>query len=246
VLCVAVSPDGSTVAAAVEGQQELQILSLAAATGELQLQQKLTFADVANPAAVVFDSQGQLWAAGGVLARETESAHVGVAGRSAGAADWPQCCGADCASRPNNCSHKLFSSAHPGHVGTALQASPAWNEVQATPYCSQSLSVQRLCAWQCADNLLCVLGFVASNTPGSGQWEVVTPTVLPDAVRASLELRVQGEEDKQQQQQEGYYFDGFKRAVYLVEEVGGVQPHAWCLVCLVFWLGMPEPHSRSP
>jgi WD40 repeat protein len=85
VLCVAVSPDGSTVAAAVEGQQELQILSLSAASGELQLQQKLAFADVANPAAVVFDSQGRLWAVGGVLARETESAHVGVAARDAGA-----------------------------------------------------------------------------------------------------------------------------------------------------------------
>lgn len=55
---------------------------------------------------------------------------------------------------------------------------------------------------------------------GSGQWEVVTSSVLPDAVRASLELRVQGEEDKQQQQEEGYYFDSFKKAVYVMEEVG--------------------------
>jgi hypothetical protein len=65
------------------------------------------------------------------------------------------------------------------------------------------------------------------SLPGSGQWEVVTSAVLPDTVRSALELRVQGEEDKQQQQQEGYYFDGFKRAVYLVEEVGGLQSHAW-------------------
>lgn len=55
----------------------------------------------------------------------------------------------------------------------------------------------------------------------SGQWEVVTASVLPDAVRASLELRVQEEEEQQQQQQsqEGYYFEGMKRAVYVVEEV---------------------------
>jgi hypothetical protein len=44
--------------------------------------------------------------------------------------------------------------------------------------------------------------------------------VLPEAVRAFLELRVQEEEEQQQQQlQEGYYFEGMKRAVYVVEEV---------------------------
>lgn len=53
----------------------------------------------------------------------------------------------------------------------------------------------------------------------SGQWEVVTPAVLPDAVRASLELRVQGEEERQQQQQHGYYFEGFMRPVYVADEV---------------------------
>jgi hypothetical protein len=54
----------------------------------------------------------------------------------------------------------------------------------------------------------------------SGQWEAVTPSVLPEAVRAFLELRVQEEEQQQQQQlQEGYYFEGMKRAVYVVEEV---------------------------
>jgi hypothetical protein len=53
----------------------------------------------------------------------------------------------------------------------------------------------------------------------SGQWEVVTPAVLPDAVRAPLELRVQGEEEKQQQQQQGYYFEGFMRPVYVADEV---------------------------
>lgn len=84
VLSIAVSPDGSTVAAAVEGQQDLQLLSLDAASGQLQLLQKLAFADVANPAAVAFDSAGRLWAVGGVLARDTESAHIGVAARSAG------------------------------------------------------------------------------------------------------------------------------------------------------------------
>lgn len=84
VLSVAVSPDGSTVAAAVEGQQDLQLLSLDAASGQLQLLQKLAFADVANPAAVAFDSTGRLWAVGGVLARDTESAHIGVAAKSAG------------------------------------------------------------------------------------------------------------------------------------------------------------------
>jgi hypothetical protein len=85
VLSVAVSPDGSVVAAAVEGQQEVQLLQLQqgedSGTVSLQLLQKLAFDDVANPAAVAFDGQGQLWVVGGVLLLETESAHVGVAAR---------------------------------------------------------------------------------------------------------------------------------------------------------------------
>jgi hypothetical protein len=84
VVSIAVSPDGATIAAAVEGQQELQLLSLDRATVEMQLQQKLAFPDVANPAAVAFDSTGRLWAVGGVLVRETESAHVGVAAKAEG------------------------------------------------------------------------------------------------------------------------------------------------------------------
>lgn len=85
VLSVAVSPDGHTVAATVEGQQEVQLLSLNAAAGKMQLLQKLSFADVANPAAVAFDNSGRLWAVGGVLARDTESLHLGVAAESKGA-----------------------------------------------------------------------------------------------------------------------------------------------------------------
>jgi WD40 repeat protein len=84
VVGVAVSPDGRTVAAAVEGQQELQLLSLDAATGQMQLLQKLEFSDVSNPASVTFDSAGRLWVVGGVLVRQTESAHVGVAAQNAG------------------------------------------------------------------------------------------------------------------------------------------------------------------
>lgn len=62
-------------------------------------------------------------------------------------------------------------------------------------------------------NMLCAAG--------SGQWEVVTSAVLPDAVRAALELRVQGEEDKQQQQQQAsYYSDSFNKPVYVIEKVG--------------------------
>lgn len=61
-------------------------------------------------------------------------------------------------------------------------------------------------------NMLCAAG--------SGQWEVVTSAVLPDAVRAALELRVQGEEDKQQQQQASYYSDSFNKPVYVIEKVG--------------------------
>jgi hypothetical protein len=87
VLSVAVSPDGSVVAAAVEGQQEVQLLQMQqGAEGEsasLQLLQKLAFEDVANPAAVAFDGQGRLWVVGGLLLLETESAHVGVATREA-------------------------------------------------------------------------------------------------------------------------------------------------------------------
>jgi hypothetical protein len=82
-----VSPDGSVVAAAVEGQQEVQLLQLQqGAEGEatsLQLLQRLAFEDVANPAAVAFDGQGRLWVVGGLLLLETESAHVGVAAREA-------------------------------------------------------------------------------------------------------------------------------------------------------------------
>jgi len=85
VLSVAVAPDACTLAVAVEGQQELQLVSLDTATGQMQLLQKLSFADVANPAAVAFDSKGQLWVVGGVLVRQTESAHVGVAARNSGA-----------------------------------------------------------------------------------------------------------------------------------------------------------------
>lgn len=85
VLSVAVSPDSGTLAVAVEGQQELQLVSLDTATGQMELLQKLSFADVANPAAAAFDSKGQLWVVGGVLVRDTESAHVGVAARSTGA-----------------------------------------------------------------------------------------------------------------------------------------------------------------
>jgi Ca-activated chloride channel family protein len=89
VVSIAVSPDGATIAAAVEGQQELQLLSLDRTTGEMQLQHKLAFPDVVNPAAVAFDSTGRLWAVGGVLVRETESAHVGVAAKAEGKY---QCC----------------------------------------------------------------------------------------------------------------------------------------------------------
>jgi hypothetical protein len=66
----------------VEGQQEVQLLLLDAATGELALLQKLALPGVANPAAVTFDASGRLWVAGGVLARDTQSAHVGVAART--------------------------------------------------------------------------------------------------------------------------------------------------------------------
>lgn len=71
--------------------------------------------------------------------------------------------------------------------------------------------------------------------PDSGQWEVVTPAVLPDAVRASLELRVQGEEEKQQQQQQGYYFEGFMRPVYVADEVRFV---ATCVSCSAVYSAM--------
>lgn len=49
-------------------------------------------------------------------------------------------------------------------------------------------------------------------------WEVVTTTVLQDSARAAMESRVQDEED-QQQQQAGYYFEGFRKAVYMYQEV---------------------------
>lgn len=85
-LNLAVSPAGTTVAAAVEGQQEVQILRISAAGGAyaIQLQQKLHFDDVVNPAAVTFDAQGRLWVVGGVLRLDTESAHVGVAAKEEG------------------------------------------------------------------------------------------------------------------------------------------------------------------
>lgn len=81
VLSLAVSPNGRTVAAAVEGQQKVQILRLNPTPGAytLELQQKLGLGDVCNPAAVTFDGQGRLWVVGGVLRLDTESAHVGVA-----------------------------------------------------------------------------------------------------------------------------------------------------------------------
>jgi tRNA (guanine-N(7)-)-methyltransferase subunit TRM82 len=86
-LSVAVSPDGCVVAAAVEGQQEVQLLQLQQGSeggaASLQLLQKLAFEEVANPAAVAFDCQGRLWVVGGLLLLETESAHVGVAAREA-------------------------------------------------------------------------------------------------------------------------------------------------------------------
>lgn len=96
VLSVAVSPDGSVVAAAVEGQQEVQLLQLqqgADSAASLQLLQKLAFEDVANPAAVAFDGEGRLWVVGGVLLLDTESAHVGVAAREAagGCTRMPAC-----------------------------------------------------------------------------------------------------------------------------------------------------------
>ncbi|WIA28245.1 hypothetical protein OEZ86_010800 [Tetradesmus obliquus] len=72
--------------AAVEGQQEVQLLQLqqgADSAASLQLLQKLAFEDVANPAAVAFDGEGRLWVVGGVLLLDTESAHVGVAAREA-------------------------------------------------------------------------------------------------------------------------------------------------------------------
>jgi hypothetical protein len=79
VLSLAVSPDGSTIAAAVEGEQEVLVLRLDASAGTMTLQQKLAFGDVSNPAAVAFDDEGRLWVVGGVLLLLTESAHVGVA-----------------------------------------------------------------------------------------------------------------------------------------------------------------------
>ncbi|KAF6257592.1 WD40-repeat-containing domain protein [Scenedesmus sp. NREL 46B-D3] len=85
VLSVAVSPDGSVVAAAVEGQQEVQLLQVQqgveGGAASLQLLQKLAFGDVANPATVAFDGRGRLWVVGGPLLLETESAHVAVAAR---------------------------------------------------------------------------------------------------------------------------------------------------------------------
>lgn len=53
--------------------------------------------------------------------------------------------------------------------------------------------------------------------------------MLPDGVRAAVELRVQGEEERQQQQQlqEGYYFEGVKRAVYVVEPVRRTCQRVW-------------------
>eukprot|EP00775_Hariotina_reticulata_P011767 gene11767-11912_t len=62
-----------------QGEQEVLLLTLNASAGTLELQQRLSFDDVANPAAVAFDNEGHLWVVGGVLLLVTESAHVGVA-----------------------------------------------------------------------------------------------------------------------------------------------------------------------
>lgn len=82
VLSVAVSPDASCVAVAVEGQQSVQLLRMDPGNMSLSLEQELTIDDVSNPSALAFDHAGRLWVVGGVLALETRSAHVGVAAQS--------------------------------------------------------------------------------------------------------------------------------------------------------------------
>lgn len=81
VLSLAVSPSGTLVAVAVEGDQELQLLQLDGASKKLSLLQRLLLPDVINPCAAAFASDACLWVVGGPLVHSTQSAHVGVAQR---------------------------------------------------------------------------------------------------------------------------------------------------------------------
>ncbi|GLC37499.1 hypothetical protein PLESTB_001754000 [Pleodorina starrii] len=81
VLSLAVSPDGSTVAVVVEGDDEVQLLDLNWATSSLELRQRLRWPDVRYPCQVAFGPTGQLWVVGGVPMTTAQSAHIGVAQR---------------------------------------------------------------------------------------------------------------------------------------------------------------------
>ncbi|GFR50139.1 hypothetical protein Agub_g12291, partial [Astrephomene gubernaculifera] len=81
VLSLAVSADGSTVAVVVEGEDEVQLLSLDWEKRALTLQQRLRWPDVRYPCQVAFGPTGHLWVVGGVPLPTARSVHVGVAQR---------------------------------------------------------------------------------------------------------------------------------------------------------------------
>ncbi|KAG2426567.1 hypothetical protein HXX76_011791 [Chlamydomonas incerta] len=79
VLSLAVSPDSTTVAVVVEGEDEVQLLRLDWAARGLAPLQRLQWPDVRYPCQVAFGPTGQLWVAGGAPLPSARSVHIGVA-----------------------------------------------------------------------------------------------------------------------------------------------------------------------
>ncbi|GBF99623.1 tRNA (guanine-N(7)-)-methyltransferase non-catalytic subunit [Raphidocelis subcapitata] len=81
VVAVAVAPSGGLAAVVVEGQREVQLLRIDAASRALgPCVQRLALPDdLLAPCRAAFDERGRLWLVGGPPVRLTQSAHVAVA-----------------------------------------------------------------------------------------------------------------------------------------------------------------------